>query len=79
MAEYFVFFRCWPGFSDPFPIEQFNGLPDEEVGPALKSFAQEQLKLPDVRAKVNRVGKQALQASCQGNKEAGRGAYGWSD
>ena len=38
-ARYFVYFRCWPGFTDGFPYEQFDDLPDgyEEALAVLRS------------------------------------------
>ena len=55
MAGYFLFFRCWPGFTKPFPFEQFNALPDDELGSALDSFAREQLRLPEIRERVRQA------------------------
>jgi hypothetical protein len=30
-GSYYVYFRCWPGFTDAFPYEKFGSLPDDEV------------------------------------------------
>jgi len=54
MAGYYVFFRCWPGFTEAFPFDRFNALPDDKVADALNSFAQEQLRLPEVRERVKK-------------------------
>ena len=43
MAAYYLFFRCWPGFTEQFPIDRFNALSDDELPDALDTFAQEQL------------------------------------
>ena len=53
--KYFVWFRCWPGFSESFPFKQFNGLSDEELGPAMESFAREYLRSPDGRKQIKAV------------------------
>ena len=58
MAGYFVFFRCWPGFREPFPFEDFNGLSDAELTTALDSFATEQVRTAAVRDRIKEVGKQ---------------------
>ena len=52
MAGCYVFFRCWPGFTEPFPFERFNALPDDELASALDAFAREQLRLPEVRGQI---------------------------
>lgn len=57
MADYFLYFRCWPGFSEPFPFEQFNALPDDELPRALGGFAGEQLQIPRVRKQIKEVGR----------------------
>lgn len=54
MAGYFLFFRCWPGLTEPFPFEQFNALPDDDLAPALDCFAREQLRLPKVREGIKK-------------------------
>lgn len=58
MAGYYVFFRCWPGFTEPFPFERFNGLSEEELGSALESFAIEQLQTAEVRGRIKQIGRQ---------------------
>jgi len=58
MAAYYVFVRCWPGFTEPFPFEQFNSLTEEELGPALEAFAREQLRAHGVRAQIKQRVKQ---------------------
>jgi len=55
MAEYFLFFRCWPGFSDPFPFERFNALPDDELPSALEVFARERLR--EERKRIKEVAR----------------------
>jgi hypothetical protein len=36
----FLFFRFWPGFTDSFPVNQFNGPTDEELPAAPESFTK---------------------------------------
>jgi DNA-binding CsgD family transcriptional regulator len=57
MARYFVFFRCWPGFKEPFPFEEFNGLSDKELPAALELFARKQLRSAEVRERIKRAWK----------------------
>ena len=44
MSEHYVFFRCWHGFRNGFPFDQFNHLPDDEIRPALDEHAREWLR-----------------------------------
>jgi hypothetical protein len=44
MSGFFVYFRCWPDFSDSFPFEKFNGLPDDDLQSALNEFAEDWLR-----------------------------------
>ncbi len=58
MPGFYLYFRCWPGFTDHFPFEKFNGLPDSEIQEALDKFARHwktknQAKL-DARKEVRR-------------------------
>lgn len=39
MADYYVFFRTWLHFTDQFPVDDFNRLPDKEIYEAIKSHA----------------------------------------
>ena len=57
MTDCFLFFRCWPGFSEPFPFEQFNALPDDELLRALDGFVGEQIQIPGVRKQIKEVGR----------------------
>ncbi len=59
MAAYYLFFRCWPGFTEQFPIDRFNALSDDELPKALDDFAREQLRsrkeeIRDIRRKRKR-------------------------
>lgn len=58
MPGFYLYFRCWPGFTDRFPFDKFNGLPDTEIRGALDKFARHwitknQAKL-DAREEVHR-------------------------
>lgn len=58
MPGFYLYFRCWPGFTDRFPFDKFNGLPDTEIQGALDKFARHwitknQAKL-DAREEVHR-------------------------
>lgn len=50
MGAFLVFFRCWPGFKDPFPFDRFNELPDSDLLKALDKFALAELQTPEVKA-----------------------------
>ena len=39
MAEQYFYVRCWPGFTDRFPFDRFNLLPDDQIGIALDAYA----------------------------------------
>ncbi len=41
MPEFYVYFRCWRGFTDAFPFEQFATLPDDEIERAVTESAKE--------------------------------------
>jgi hypothetical protein len=49
-----MFFRVWPGFPDSFPFDRFNRLSDEELDPALQSYATELAQNPEVQDQVKR-------------------------
>jgi len=57
MAECFLFFRFWPGFTDSFPVDRFNTLTDEELPAALKSFALTEIRRPEIWKQVKEVRK----------------------
>ena len=57
MAECFLFFRFWPGFTDSFPVDQFNSLADDELQGALELFAKEEIRRPEVREEVKQEAK----------------------
>jgi len=76
MAGYFLFFRCWPGFTEPFPFERFNALPDDELGSALNFFAREQLRLPEVRAGIKQEAKRRRQKLLAGIRRQSRRRMG---
>ena len=61
MAECFLFFRCWPGFNDSFPVDRFNALTDEELTAALESFAKGELGRSEIREQVKQVAKRRRQ------------------
>jgi hypothetical protein len=39
-SGYYVFFRCWQYFTDPFPFDEFNNLPDNQIIKAIEAHAQ---------------------------------------
>jgi hypothetical protein len=49
--RWFVYFRCWPGFSDGFPYSEFEDLSDEDLIPALWSALDRELneREPELR------------------------------
>ena len=51
----YVFFRCWPGFTEDFPVERFNALSEAELPEALKRFAREQLRAQKAKIKAVRA------------------------
>ncbi len=58
MANCFLFFRLWPGFSEPFPFDRFDGFAkDEELFQALNSYAREEIGRPEVRRQIKQTAK----------------------
>lgn len=58
MANYFLFFRLWPGFSESFPHDRFNAIADDEdLSRALDSYAREEIGRPEVRRQIKQVAK----------------------
>jgi len=52
MSEYFIFFRRWQGFREPFPFDRFDGVSDQDLGPALGSYCREQIRDQEVRQRL---------------------------
>ena len=83
MAAYYLFFRCWPGFSEPFPFDRFNSLPDDELVKALDAYARGQVGAEKARIKSIRrerkrkLGRRPLQnpVPWQPSNKAQRGHY----
>jgi len=44
MPGHYVFVRCWVGFTDAFPFEEFNCLPDSQIVDAIESYALDWLR-----------------------------------
>ena len=63
MSGCFLYFRCWPGFTDPFPFERFNSLSDEELGHDLDSYAREQLGNPEVCTQIEQRRQDRISAT----------------
>jgi len=58
VADCFLFFRFWPGFSEPFPFDRFNGIAkDEELSQALDSWAREEIRRPEARRAIMQVAR----------------------
>ncbi len=58
MADCFLFFRCWPGFSEPFPFDRFDGFAkDDELLQALNSWAREEIRRPEARRAIMLVAR----------------------
>lgn len=55
MQQYYVFFRCWPGFREPFPFQRFNNLSDEVLVQALDQYVTESLQEPGGKQRIRRV------------------------
>ncbi len=74
--RYFLFSRLWPGFSNPFPFDQFNSLGEDVIEGELDLWAKEQYesRLPEIeeirckrlaghRARLEKQSKQRLGSS----------------
>ena len=57
MADCFLFFRFWPGFSDPFPVDRFNSIADSDLPRALELYAREEIGRPEVRHRIKETAK----------------------
>lgn len=58
MSDCFLFFRLWPGFTDPFPVDRFNAIAaDADLARALDSYAREEIGRPEVRHRIKQVAK----------------------
>lgn len=75
MADCFLFLRCWPGFSEPFPFDRFDGIAgDEELSRALDSWAREEIRRPEARRAIMQVARLRKQRYLAGIQKR-RGAY----
>lgn len=56
MSDCFLYFRLWPGFTDPFPVDRFNGVADDQdLLQALDDYARGELARPEIRLQVKQV------------------------
>ena len=56
MSDCFLYFRLWPGFTDPFPVDRFNGIAnDQDLLQALDDYALGEIARPEIRLQVKQV------------------------
>ncbi len=56
MSDCFLYFRLWPGFTDSFPVDRFNGIAnDQDLLQALDDYARGELARPEIRLQVKQV------------------------
>ncbi len=55
---YFLYFRLWPGFKEPFPVDRFDAVADDQdLERALDDYARKELGRLEVRDLVKKVAR----------------------